>query len=446
MKTIFRFLSLGALLTAFIAAGTTASYAQEACADVDGQTALYTKFTASYAKKTAAELKPALATGKEFLEKYGACETLKDQIAFVQPQVQRIEKLIPELEKAEKLTPLFARYDAGIKSDNADEVYAAGKEILALMPDNVNIMVPMGVVGMYQSNKDNNYKYADDGIRYAGTALSKIKGGWAFTKKNAAGAPTVGALKYEYTKQEAIDELTYALSYLNYYGKKDKKTALPMYYELTQSSGRYKEDPRIYGTIGDYYVEQGSPIGEDIAKKIAARGKDDPADVLAQKEAEIKAQIALFNGYTERALDAYSRAHKVAKSDTPAAKAYKDNLYKIMQGLYKRRFDKDAGLDAYVASTLAKPFPNPTSEVAPIADPEPATTTTTTTTTTPTAPTKPATTGQPVKAAPATAVTKPVSDTKPKTSTPEKTPSATTVAVKTKPVAKKPVAKKKGKG
>jgi hypothetical protein len=446
MKTIFRFLSLGAVLTAFVAVGATASYAQEACADVDGQTATYTKFTEMYAKKTISELKTAVATGKEFLEKYGVCETLKDQIAFVQPQVQRIEKLIPDLEKAEKLKPLFARYDAGIKSDNADEVYAAGKEILALMPDNLNIMVPMGVIGTYQSNAANNYKYANDGIQYANMSLSKIKGGAKFTKKNPAGAETVGALKFEYTKQEAIDELTYALAYLNYYGKKDKKTAVPLYYELSQSSGRYKDDPRIYGTVADNYREQGGPIGDEIVALINGRKDTDTPEVLAQKEAAIKEKEALFNGYTERSLDAYIRAHKVAKSDTPAAKSYKDNLYKIIQDLYKRRFGKDTGVDAYIAATVAKQFPNPTSEVTPVSDPEPVTTTTTTTTTTTGQPAKPATTGQPAKPAPTTAVTKPVAEAKPKAPTTAKTPSATTVSVKTKPVAKKPVTKKKGKG
>lgn len=440
MKTIFRFLSLGAVLTAFVAVGTTASYAQEACADVDGQTAIYTKFTELYPKTAIADREATIEAGKQFLEKYGSCDSVKEQADYLKGAIPKLEETLKKIKEGIERKKRYDRFDAGINSDNADEIYAAGKDILAKEPDNVNIMVPMGVVGTYQSNSANNYKYANDGIQYANMALSKIQGGWAFTKKNK-GVPSVGALKYEYTKQEVIDELTYSLAYLNYYGKKDKKTAVPHYYELSQSSGRYKEDPRIYGTIGDYYVEQGSPIGEDIAKKIAARGKDDPAEVLAQKEAEIKTQIALFNGYTERALDAYSRAHKAAKSDTPAAKAYKDNLYKIMQGLYKRRFDKDAGLDAYVASTLAKPFPNPTSEVTPVSDPEPATTTTTTTV----QPTKPATTGQPVKAAPATAVTKPVSDAKPKASTPAKTPSATTVAVKTKPLAKKPVAKKKGK-
>ena len=241
MKTIFRFLSFAAVLAAFGAVATTASYAQsEACADVDGQTAVYTKFTEIYAKKTLAEMETAAAAGKEFLEKYGACETLKDQIAFVKPQTERLEKAIPIERMRVQLVPLFARYDAAIKSDNADEVYASGKEILAITPDNLNIIFPMAVVGIYQSTPANNYKYADDGLRYTTLALSKIKGGAEFTRKTDKGEPAVGVLKYTYTKPDAIDELTYALAYLNYYGKKDKKTALPYYYELSQSAGPIK--------------------------------------------------------------------------------------------------------------------------------------------------------------------------------------------------------------
>ena len=94
-------------------------------------------------------------------------------------------------------------------------------------------------------------------------------------------------------------------------------------------------------------------------------------------EEEIKQQVALFNGYNERILDAYGRAYKVTK-DTPANKAYRDNLYKIMQDVYKRRFDKETGLDAYIASTTAKPFPNQTNEVQPVSTPDPTTTNTTT--------------------------------------------------------------------
>ena len=91
MKTIFRFLSLAVV---FAGLGASAAFAQDACADVDGQTAVYTKITADYNSKTVDGKKNALAASKEFLEKYGECTALKDQLDFVKPQVPRLEKLI----------------------------------------------------------------------------------------------------------------------------------------------------------------------------------------------------------------------------------------------------------------------------------------------------------------------------------------------------------------
>ncbi|MBC7900733.1 MAG: hypothetical protein H7070_11850, partial [Saprospiraceae bacterium] len=172
MKTIFRFLSLSLLLAGMVAVGTTDGFAQDPCADTDGQTAVYTKFTSIYNKTALAEMESALATGKEFLEKYGACETLKEQIDFVKPHVTRLETAVPGEKKRLELAPFFQRFDAAIGkepgpgSKNADEVYAAGKEILTRQPDNLNIIVPLGLVGLYESYKNNN-KFADDTIKYA---------------------------------------------------------------------------------------------------------------------------------------------------------------------------------------------------------------------------------------------------------------------------------------
>jgi len=50
---------------------------------------------------------------------------------------------------------------------------------------------------------------------------------------------------------------------------------------------------------------------------------------------------------------------------------------KQIQVLYKRRTDKDTGVEGYIATMIAKPFPNPTTPVPPVVDPEPTTTTTT---------------------------------------------------------------------
>ncbi|HMJ07961.1 MAG TPA: hypothetical protein VK468_03085, partial [Pyrinomonadaceae bacterium] len=209
MKTIFRFLSLAIALTAL---GASAVFAQDACADVDGQTALYTKVTDNYRGKTVAEKQAAIDAGKQFLEKYGACEALKDQIDFVKPQIPRLEGLVKTQTYGEKMGPIFKRFDDGVKSQKYDDVYAAGKEVLAVEPDSLNQLVPMGVIGLYQSYTK-NYKYNDDTIRYAQQALALLKSGKELPKKNDKGIPVAGVYGLTFTREDAISEMTYAIGY-----------------------------------------------------------------------------------------------------------------------------------------------------------------------------------------------------------------------------------------
>ncbi len=378
MKKVFRFSGMAAVAAAFIGFAASASLAQDqSCADTDGQTAMYTKFTELYPKTDIASRKEALNSAKSFVEKYGACEAVKEQNDYFKAAIPKMEEAIKKIEEGQAMAELFKRFDAAVgrtpDASKPDEVYAAGKEILAKQPDNINIIVAMGIVGAAHSTAANNYKYANDGLQYANMALSKVKGGAKFTKKNDKGEEIAGAFWTDRTRPEAISDLTYSVAYLTYFGKKDKATALPMFYELSQ--GPQKDNPLIYGIIGDHYVEQVKPVTEQIRLKIAeqsAAGTTEERKIAL--EDEIKQQVALFNGYNERILDAYGRAYKVTK-DTPANKAYRDNLYKIMQDVYKRRFEKETGLDAYISQTVAKPFPNPTSEVTPVTDPEPAKTT-----------------------------------------------------------------------
>src|SRR5688572_31869588 len=101
MKTIFRFLNAGALTVAILAVGAVTGFGQEACADVDGQNALYTKFTENFQKKTSAELRIAMDSGKGFLEKYGACESVKEQADYIRPWVPKLEESIKRISDAE---------------------------------------------------------------------------------------------------------------------------------------------------------------------------------------------------------------------------------------------------------------------------------------------------------------------------------------------------------
>ena len=377
MKTIFRFLNAGALTVAILALGAVAGLGQDNCGDVDGQNALYTEFTANFQKTKAADLadiKKAANSGKAFLEKYGSCEPVKEQADYVRPWVPKLEERIKRIENDLVMGPLFARFDNSIKTDNAAELYSAGKEILAKEPQNYNIIVPMGIVGWDLAAKGTN-TYADDALRYAKMGLDGIKSGAAKPKKNAAGNDAYGALKYEFTRDQAITELTYAVGYLTYYHKKDKKAALPYYYDLAQT-GRTKDEPRIYATIGNYYIDEAAPIVDEITKLVQQLNSTTEETAKADLEKQVKGKIALFNGYAERAMDALGRARE--KATKPADKSLKDSLQKQLQALYEKRFpEKKDGMETYIATTIKNPMPNPTTPVAPVSDPEPATTTTT---------------------------------------------------------------------
>lgn len=366
MKTIFRFLNVGMLLTAFIAAGAVTSFAQDACADADGQTALYTKFGDQLkAQKTPADRRATIETGKQFLEKYGACAGLEPQAKYLNDAIPKLEAAI----KKEELKALFARYDKAVQGKTYADAYAAGKEILAVQPDNLDIIIPLGAIGLYESyNK--NYVFNDDALRFARMAIDKMNANKPSTK--------YGVFQFQYnTKENALSEMTYAIGYINYHAKGDKKGALPMYYETTQLPGKNKDNPLVYETIGAYYFDEVKKLADEIKTKIAAQNTADTDEVKLQKENEIKAKIALMKGFAERSMDAYGRAYNKAAKDAPT-KPYRDGLYKTLETLYGLRFEKKEGLDTWIASTTSKPMPNPTTEVTPVVE-EPTTTTTTTT-------------------------------------------------------------------
>ena len=169
------------------------------------------------------------------------------------------------------------------------------------------------------------------------------------SRKGRLGRATVGVFKYTYKKQKrSISDLFACIP--QFYGKKDKKAALPYYYELSQSSGVFKGEPRIYATIGGYFASEIPKLTQDVANLITKQKALATDEEKLAMEPEIKAAIAVLNGYAERAMDGFVRAYAVAKADTPADKTYKDSIYKDLTVLYQGRFEKKEGLDAYIAS------------------------------------------------------------------------------------------------
>ncbi len=392
MKAIFRSLSMAAIVAGI---AVTGAFAQNVCDDLDGATAKYDAFTANYQKKTEAELTAAIAAGKEFLEKWGACESWKEQVAFVKPWIPRLEVTLGQVRDK----PLFDGFDDAVNKDNIDGIYSFGKQILAKYPTNHNFRYVMTVATLQDVSKavqaKTQSKYESVAASSAKTLYDGIKSGSiTLDRKRQDGTPVIGFLKHEVNKEEALSRLAYTQAFINYYGLNNKKAAVAQYYEVTQIPGYFKNYAPVFVTISEYYRDETEGIGKEIVtltteyngmvdqvKKLGNTPEDQEkakqldTDIKA-KDVQIKAKEALFNGYVERAMDALSRAWKAAKDTTPAEKTYKDALYKDLQGLYKRRYNKDVGLNEWVAATTAKPLPDPSSTVQPVSD-EPATTTTT---------------------------------------------------------------------
>lgn len=462
MRTIFRFLGLAILASVFTVAGGMSVFAQNppatpaatpapvpaACENPDAGTALYEKVRLNYAGKTWQERQIAVDAGEEYLKTYAACEWAKDQITYLNSYIGPAKEWITKAKRSDELKKLFPQFDASLKASKWDDSYTFGKQILALDPENLDIMITMGSIGLDETAKNPRVtKYNNDTLNYAKSSLQKIAEGKASLKN-------WGVLQFAYKgKENAVGWLNYTIGYITYFDKGDKKGALPFLYKAAYNGVDTKKLPQIYGILGDFYFDEVKRLGEEIrVKTLAANGA--AAEAKPALIAETKVLIAQLKGYAERALDAYGRAKSLVPVSDKRQDAYRAGLSGQIDTIYNLRFDKPDGLNEFVAAQIAKPLPDPTTVPAPIveadpADVPPATPGTTTPGTNPgTKPVTPATNGTKPAVTPAANGTKPPATapttTKKPVSVNGTASPSTTATAKAKPVTKKPVVKKKG--
>ncbi len=429
MKTIFRQLALGLMMAAFIALGAVAGFAQDPCSDADGQGKLYDRFGELFTKTTIDDKKATIAAGKQFLEKYGSCESAKDSSDYLKTAVPALEKALAARIESERFNALLTKFDNGLKTSNWDDVYDAGKQILSEKPDEFrDAELVLGSIGLDETAKTPRVtKWNDDTLKYAKMSIADLEGGKTFKR--------FGVSQFIYkSKDNALGWMNYTIGYLYYFDKNDKKQGLSYLYKASQLNSETKTNPVVFESIGSYYFDEVRRLAAEVDVLAKAQDPKDAEEVAKQKVDAIKAKVALVNGTAEAAFDAYARAYNFAKADPKSPKAYVESLNKKLHDLYNVRFGKPDGYDAFIANTVKKPLPNPLLPIAPISDPEPVVATGATTTTT----VKPAaTTGKP----PVTTPAKPASNpTKP----PVATPSKNSPGTKPQAVVKKPVVKKKG--
>ena len=466
MKTIYRVLVLGILTMALTAVTATSLFAQDdPCTAVEAKQAVYKKFTDNYASKDIAQRKLAVEAGKEYVQKYGSCADDKDIVAYLNKTVPGIEAGIRKEEDADRKNALFTRFDTAIKAKNTADIFTVGKEILSQNPEFLDVMIVLATAGFDQASaKPPVDTYNNDAINYARTAIQKIESGAKSTTES------YGVLSYSYknpdikefsttegAKTNALGWMNYIIGYIDFYRLNKKEEGLAYLYKASQVASTTKSNPGIYQTIGNSYRDEVVKLGEKIAANLKAENGQ-PSD-------ETKGLIAMQKGYADRAIDAFARAYKVA--DTSAAgKQYRDGLNESVKEIYTLRFEgKPGDVNAYTATLISNPLPDPASKVTPVAE-EPApgetpgTTPVTTPATTPTpagakptatpsaakpaATTKPATTNEnkpPVKPVSSTTPVKP--DTTKVTVTKSGSDESSTESM-TKTPAKKPAPKKKG--
>ena len=469
MKTIFRFLGVVMVLAVL---GSAAIFAQDTpaapaapgpCDNIEAREALEAKVRTNFDNKDYKIRQLAVDAGEEYIKTYGACEAqpIKDFIAYLNGYLPSTKKWIADTKKNSELAALFIRFDNALKNDavtktgNWDEVYSVGKQILALDPENLNILITLGSIGLDETAKNpRNTKYNNDTLNYARTSIQKINEGkttnnfgvfqFSYAIKENPKDPKSKA-KMPESKDNALGWLNYTVGYVTYFDKGDKKGALPFLYKAAYNGVDTKKIPQVYGILGDFYFDEVKRLGEEIrVKTIAAQNK--PTD-------ETNALIAQLKAYAERALDAYGRALNLVPANDPRQKVYRDGLSAQIDTIYNLRFQKPDGRNEFVSAQIQKPLPDPTTVPTPIVEVDPAEVPPATPGTT--APgTNPGT--KPVTPAPGTAkpaVTPVTNGTKPPATAPTTTKKpvsvngtgdSSTTAIAAKRPVKKPVVKKKG--
>lgn len=368
MKAIRRLFGPAAALSAVLAFAAMNAAAQNPCDDAEGMAALDAAIRNNYSKSET--LETALRSAEEYLRKYGECEP-REFSAWLK---QNLEKWGREVEKR-KTDLQIKKFDDAVRAKDFDTVYAVGGELVRKFPENVNFMLPMAMIGLPESYRK-NYKYNDESLKHAKMALAKLKSGTAEPKKDKDGKPRTdpngkplfGPFQFERNAENAISELAYGLGYILYYAKNEKRAGLLYLYEASQLPGMYRTEPLIFSTIGDYYTAESGPIGKEIASLIERQKAATTDEEKVKLEAEIKSRVGMYNGYKDRALDAFGRAYRFADERIASEKALRTQLFTKLSAL-SGVAAKDR-LDKIVAAAAERPFPDPTSAVAPIDDPE----------------------------------------------------------------------------
>ncbi|HEV2828059.1 MAG TPA: hypothetical protein VGW76_10700 [Pyrinomonadaceae bacterium] len=213
------------------------------------------------------------------------------------------------------------------------EAYQLAKDVLAKEPDNLKLLVHLGVNG-YLLGPLNNQALNAQALDYARRALQLLESGQTLEDWE----PLPG-------REVAIAYLDYTIGTLTL--QTEPKTALPYLIKSAQSETPLKKSPYTYAYIaGAYETGDYATLSDEYKRDFAG------------KEETPESKLALANIYeiTDRMIDGYARAVALAGND-PKFASVKSTWSESLATWYKFRNGSDAGMSELVANILTKPLP-----------------------------------------------------------------------------------------
>ncbi len=352
MTKVFKFLSLLILSIAFSGISISAQASLE-CQQI------YQQFLKERVGPGISEWTAAIVTGKNYLQKCSNLENNVEVKNYVTGQIPKLEEKINQKKIADK----EASFNAALKAKNFDELIAIAKELINLnRPYSLDLMLDIASVGLDKASANPaDDKYNIDALYFAKTALEKIGEG-----KTSGNADKYGFyaeyknIKCADGKINAIGWMNYTIGFITNARLKQTKEALPYLYKASQTGCETKNFSEIFRMIGAWYIDETIKLNRVREEKLKANGDKDNAETLSY--------LAMQKGYAERAIDAYSRAYKIATApDSKATQPYKDALLKRVKDLFDFRYDGDQStLDLYLQNVESTPFTNPATPVTPV--------------------------------------------------------------------------------
>lgn len=252
------------------------------------------------------DMQKAYELGKDFIARFSKDKDKDGNLAKVKGFVEKYRENL---------------FFNSINAKKYPEAFAAGKELLAVDPNNIDVLINLAYAGYNAQSTTQSQTLTPDSLVYAKKAVELMASGTE--------AKTYSPFK---DKNEATAYMDFAAA--TFLFDTDPKEAAGYAYKALQTDSSIKASALPYYLIASYY--------EGVYAKLSADPKAD--------QDRVGKSIDLM-------MDAYARTVKMAEAEkNPGLEVWKGRLTQV----YKFRKKSDGALPEYITYINTMPLPDPT--------------------------------------------------------------------------------------